>query len=104
MSVHSRPPGGRAVVFRPVIVKWAPPLELRWRATLFWARLFRAEHGFRVEPVAEDRVRLVQDETFRGLLIPLYSAIRLGATKRGFEQMNAALRERAESEAAINAP
>jgi len=100
LTVHSRPPGGRAVVFRPVIVRWAPPRELRWLATLFSARLFRAEHGFRVEPVSQDRVRLVQDETFRGLLIPLYSAVRLRATRRGFEQMNAALRERAESEAA----
>jgi len=100
LTIHSRPPGGRTVVFRPVVKKWAPPNELRWRATLISPRLFRAEHGFKIEALPGDRVRLVQDETFRGLLIPLYSALRLRATRRGFEQMNHALRERAEKEAA----
>jgi hypothetical protein len=100
LTVHSRPPGGRTVVFRPVVQRWRPPNELRWRATLISPRLFRAEHGFVLEEVSTDRVRLVQDETFRGLLIPLYSAVRLRATRRGFEQMNQALRERAESAAA----
>lgn len=100
LTVHSRPPGGRTVVFRPLIKKWSPPNELRWRATLISPRLFRAEHGFRIEALPGDRVRFVQDETFRGLLIPLYSALRLRATRRGFEQMNQALRERAENMAA----
>ncbi len=97
VSIVSRPPGARAMRFRPVVVTWTPPHELRWRSTLLSARLFSGEHGFRLEPLAGDRVRFVQDETFRGLLVPLYSRLRLPATRRGFEQMNQALRERAEA-------
>jgi hypothetical protein len=98
ITIHSRPPRGRTVVMRPVILTWTPPRELRWRATFVSRRLFSGEHGFRLEATAPDRVRFVQDETFSGLLVPLYSRFRLAATRRGFEQMNQALRERAEAE------
>lgn len=99
LSVLSQPPGARAVRLRPRIIDWTPPHELRWRASFVAERLFSGEHGFRLEPLGADRVRFVQDETFRGLLVPLYSRLRLPATRRGFEQMNQALRERAEARA-----
>ena len=100
LSVLSQPPGARAVRLRPRLISWTPPHELRWRASFIAGRLFSGEHGFRLEPLGTDRVRFVQDETFRGLLVPLYSRLRLPATRRGFEQMNQALRERAEARAA----
>ncbi|MDQ3937187.1 MAG: SRPBCC domain-containing protein [Chloroflexota bacterium] len=96
ITVRSQPPGARPMVFRPLVVTWAPPHELRWRAIFISDLLFSGEHGFRLEAVAPDRVRFVQDETFSGLLVPFYSRLRLPATRRGFEQMNQALRERAE--------
>lgn len=98
--IHSQPEGGRPIQFRPRVVTWQPPYELRWRSTLVSRRLFSAEHGFRLVPLGDDRVRFVQDETFSGLLVPLYARLRLPATRRGFEQMNQALRERAERETA----
>ncbi len=85
---------------RPVILDWAPPRELRWRATFVAPGLFSGEHGFRLEELAPGRVRFSQDETFSGLLVPLYARLRLAATRLGFAQMNEALRTRAESEAA----
>jgi hypothetical protein len=97
VSIHSAPPGGRGIRFRPRITSWQPPNELRWKAVFFSSRLFTGERGFRLEALGADRVRFVQDETFRGLLVPLYSRFRLAATRRGFEQMNQALRERAEA-------
>jgi hypothetical protein len=96
LMIVSRPPGARAVHLRPRVIAWAPPHELRWQSTFLSARLFSGEHGFRLEALGEGRVRFVQDETFRGLLMPLYSRLRLAATRRGFEQVNEALRERAE--------
>ena len=62
-----------------------------------WGGLLSGEHGFRLEPLADDRVRFAQDETFSGLLVPLYSRLRLPATRRAFERMNELLRERAEA-------
>jgi hypothetical protein len=97
ITIHTRPPTGRTVVMRPVILSWTPPRELRWRAIFVSRRLFSGEHGFQLEATAPDRVRFVQDETFSGVLVPLYSRLRLAATRRGFERMNEALRERAEA-------
>lgn len=96
LTLISHPPGGRPMRFRPVITAWRPPYELRWLTTFLSRRLFTAEHGFRIEPIDAERVRFVQDETFRGLAVPLYARFRLPATRRGFEQMSQALRDRAE--------
>jgi hypothetical protein len=103
LGIHTRPPGGRTVVMRPIILDWNPPRELRWRATFVSRRLFSGEHGFRLEEAAPGRVRFTQDETFSGLLVPLYARLRLPATRLGFAQMNEALRTRAEAEAAVAA-
>lgn len=100
LMVLSQPPGARPLALRARLVIWQPPAEFRWRATFISGYLFSGEHGFRLEPQAADRVRFVHDENFRGLLVPLYSLVRLSATRRGFTEMNEALRERAESIAA----
>ena len=102
LTIHSRPPGGRTVVLRPVVIAWEPPTQLRWRGTFISKRLFSGEHGFRLEQLDESRVRFHQDETFSGLLVPFYSRLRLPGTRIGFAQVNEALRERAEA-AAITA-
>ena len=80
-----------------MVTSWEPPTELRWRGTFMAGRLFNGEHGFRLEQLSESRVRFHQEETFRGLLVPLYSRLRLRGTREGFEKANQALRERAES-------
>jgi hypothetical protein len=96
ITIRSQPPGARSLVHRPRIVVWQPPDEMRWRTTVISERLFSGEHGFRLESLDRDRTRFVQDETFRGLLVPLYSRLRLPATRHGFVAMNHALRDRAE--------
>ena len=97
LTIRSQPPHGRMVVLRPMVVAWAPPTELRWRGTIISRFLFSGEHGFKLEQLEGMRVRFHQDETFRGLLVPLYARIRLPKTRAGFDQVNEALRERAES-------
>jgi len=96
VTILSQPPGARAIAFAPLVVAWSPPTELRWRATLITRLLFSGEHGFRLEPIDDGRVRFVQDETLTGALIPLYSRFRLAQTRLGFEEMNQRLRDRAE--------
>jgi hypothetical protein len=100
IAIRSQPPGGHPVVMRPVVTRWAPPTELRWRGTFIARVLFSGEHGFKLEQLAERRVRFHQDETFSGLLVPLYARLRLHRTREGFTQVNEALRERVESESA----
>ena len=61
--------------------------------------VFDGEHSFTIEPLAENRVRFVQREAFKGLLVPLLARSLETETQRGFEEMNRALKERAESAA-----
>jgi hypothetical protein len=103
LTIQTQPPGGRMIVMRPRVTTWSPPNELRWRATFVSSRLFSGEHGFKLERTGNDRVRFVQDETFSGVLVPFYSRLRLGRTREGFEKVNEALRERAESQATESA-
>ena len=103
IGIHTRPPGGRTVVMRPIITDWNPPRELRWRAIFVNRRLFSGEHGFKLDETAPNRVRFAQDETFSGVLVPIYARLRLPSTRLGFAQMNEALRSRAEAEAAVAA-
>ncbi len=83
--------------FRPTLRRLEPRRELRWLGRLILPRLFDGEHIFELEPVGEDRTRFVQREVFRGLLVPFLSRSLDRDTKRGFEEMNRALRSRAES-------
>jgi hypothetical protein len=96
VTILSRPPGARGFAFAPVVLTWSPPTELRWRSTLISRHIFSGEHGFLLEPIDQERVRFVQDEMLTGILVPLYSKIRLAATRIGFEEMNQRLRDRAE--------
>ena len=60
--------------------------------------LFDGEHIFSIEPLDENRVRFVQREKFSGLLVPLFARSLERDTKRGFDEMNKALKARVEQE------
>jgi len=96
LRVQIRPPGGRAVAFRPAVTKVARNRELRWRGRLWLFGLFDEEHIFEIEPLEAGRVRFVQREAFSGLLVPLMTT-RIDQALSGFEEMNRALKERVEA-------
>jgi hypothetical protein len=96
LEAEIAPPGGRPMTFKPTVLAARPNRELRWRGRLLLPGLFDGEHSFEIEPLAGGRSRLTQSERFSGLLV---RALRrsLANTERGFEAMNMALKERAES-------
>jgi hypothetical protein len=96
LDVQMRPPGGRSMQLRPTVLAAAPSEELRWLGQLGVPGLFDGEHRFRIEPLAADRVRFVQEERFNGLLAPLVLRFIERGTRQGFEAMNQALKARAE--------
>jgi hypothetical protein len=96
LEVHIQPSGGRSMTFRPQVLKAEAPRELRWLGRLFLSRLFDGEHIFTIEAIGPTRSRLVQREIFTGLLVPLFGRSLDRDTKRGFEEMNEALKARAE--------
>jgi hypothetical protein len=98
LSLLVVPPGRRGMRFRPTILALRPGRELRWRGRLLLPGLFDGEHYFRLDPLAEDRTRLVHGEIFSGILVgPLAGT--LAASEAGIAAMNDALKARAEGRA-----
>lgn len=95
LKVRIEPPGARGMTFRPTVRVAEPARELRWLGRLFVPGLVDGEHRLALEPLEGGRSRFVQSERFSGLLVGLITGT-LAATERGFEQMNQALKTRAE--------
>ncbi len=89
-SVH--PANGRMMTVKPKIVVAEPGVELRWTAGL--PGIIGGEHSFALSPITSG-TRLVQSESFRGLLAP-FSGRTTANTSTSFRELNEALRKRAE--------
>lgn len=99
LEVNIHPSGASGMTFRPTVLKAEPNRELRWLGRLLISGLFDGEHIFTIEPFGTNRVRFVQREIFTGLLVPLFARGLDTDTRRGFEEMNQALKVRAEQAA-----
>lgn len=85
----------RTMTFRPTVLTVKPDIELRWIGHLLIPGIFDGEHSFLIEPLNENQVLLVQREEFNGLLTPFFTSV-LKDTRNRFDEMNRALKERAE--------
>ena len=99
LEVNIQPSGASGMTFRPTVLKAEPNRELRWLGRLLIPGLFDGEHVFTIEPLGTNQVRFVQREIFTGLLVPLFARGLDTDTRRGFEEMNQALKARAEQAA-----
>jgi hypothetical protein len=97
LEVRLEPPESRGITLRPKVLSAEPNHQLRWLGHLLVPGLFDGEHSLTIEALEENRVRFVQSEAFRGLLVPLFARSLNNNTRRGFEEMNRALKERAEA-------
>ena len=97
LDVRLEPPGGRGITLRPTVLSAEANRGLRWLGHLLVPGLFDAEHSLLIQPLEESRVRFIQSEMFEGLLVPLLARSLDNNTLRGFEEMNGALKERAEA-------
>ena len=96
LQVYLQPSGAKGMTFRPKVLKAEPNRELRWLGHFLISGLFDGEHIFTIEPLEAGRVRFVQREIFTGLLVPLFARSLEKDTRRGFEEMNQALKLQAE--------
>ena len=96
LLVQIKPPGRSGMKFRPAVTVAAPQHHLMWRGHLLFPGLFDGEHSFRIEEHGK-ACRFHQSERFSGILVPLFGAGLFEATRQGFEAMNIALKERAET-------
>lgn len=82
--------------FSPKVLTYTENTELSWLGHLGIKGLFDGMHIFSLQEQTDGTTLFKQSEHFRGLLVPLFSKRLDTDTKKGFEQMNQALKERAE--------
>lgn len=89
------PANGRLMTVKPKITVAQPAAELRWTSSL--PGLISGEHSFTLT-AAGSGTRVVQSETFKGLLTGL-SGKTFSNAETSFQALNQALKERAEARA-----
>jgi hypothetical protein len=97
LSVLLQPPEGKGKTFEPRILKVEPMQEFRWLGKLILPRVFDGEHIFQIQPIEEDRVKFIQKEQFRGVLVPVFWKMLNKSIRPGFVEMNSALKKKAEA-------
>lgn len=84
---------GRTMTVKPKILTAEPNTELRWSAGL--PGIIGGEHAFTLTP-ADRGTRLLQTETFRGILVPL-SGKTIAAAETSYQKLNEALKQHVET-------
>jgi hypothetical protein len=79
-----------------VVLAVVPKKKLYWRGRLLFSKLFTEEHCFEIEELEPNLVRFIQYERHHSALLPLVSQRIEFDAKRGFKEMNRALKIRAE--------
>jgi hypothetical protein len=91
-----QPEGSTGMSFSPKILKVEPNKELSWLGRFLLPKIFDGEHIFEIAEIENDKTLFVQREKFKGILVPLVMK-RIGkGIQKGFDEMNKALKERAE--------
>lgn len=90
-----RPTTDRLMTVRPMITRAEPESELRWVSSI--PGIITGEHAFALSPAGRG-TRLVQRETFRGLLALIPNRA-FSSAEASFRSLNEALRARAEGRA-----
>ncbi len=89
-------PESKPMSIAPTVTTVKDGQGFSWKGRLLIPGIFDGEHHFELTPLAEGKTRLTHYETFSGLLVPLFKKMLDTKTRRGFEAMNAALKERVE--------
>jgi hypothetical protein len=96
LELTIQPSGTQGTTSRPTVLKAEPNRELRWRGRSLLPGLLDVEHIFTIEPLGANHVRFTQREIFTGLLVAFRGGSLDRDTRRGFREMNQALKLRAE--------
>lgn len=84
------------IQFKPKVLAFDPQNEIRWLGHLIIKGLFDGEHSFRLVDNGDGSTNFIHSEEFKGFLVPFLAGKLDKETKTGFEQMNRALKQRAE--------
>jgi hypothetical protein len=96
LTITLQPSGGRRTTFRPTVLRSEPNKELRWLGRLGIPGLFDGQHIFELQSSGNSSTHFVQREQFSGIILPFLVGTLRNQTAHGFNEMNEALRKRAE--------
>jgi len=101
LDVQMQPSGGDSMNLRLKLLKVEPGRELRWFGHFVLRGLYDGVHSFKIEPIEAGFVRFTQRQVITGVLVGLMRQSLQTETRRGFEEMNQALKMRAEKSSDI---
>jgi len=96
IKIKLEPPESNKMKFTPTIKTLTYNKEFSWLGHLFVPGLFDGNHSFFLQK-SKGTTILLHEESFTGILVPLFKKQLLTNTKKGFELMNKALKELAET-------
>jgi hypothetical protein len=99
LEVHMHDPRGGTMVFTPDVLVAEKDRELRWLGRSE-GDAFNGEHRFLIDPIENNnnnKVRFTQSEKFTGSIVASLEGWLDTIVKQNFEDMNRALKQRAES-------
>ena len=96
LKVLLTPPDTSEMTFKPKVVGYRENEQFAWQGKLFIKGIFDGRHIFELSDV-NGGCKLVHREEFGGILAGALSSKVGENTKKGFEAMNRALKERAEA-------
>ncbi len=97
LKVYLKPTGGMGMTLTPTVVKADTNKVFGWKGKLGVSGIFDGQHEFVLETNGPGKVRFIHREEFTGFLVPLIWPMLEKNTRRGFEEMNSALKNLAES-------
>ena len=96
LSTTISPKGKKPMGFTPTVLVNDQNKEFRWVGQLLMSGIFDGEHYFQLEVINENTTRFVHGENFSGLLARALFGILEESTTKGFNDMNEAIKTRAE--------
>jgi hypothetical protein len=97
LKAFIQPRSQKGMKFTPTIQRYEQNRELQWLGQLWFSGLFDGKHSFKLVPIEQGRTLFVHSEEFTGILVNLLWKSLQAPTLMGFEQMNEALKKRAEA-------
>ena len=99
LEVHMPDPRGGTMMFTPDVLVAERERELRWLGRSE-GDVFNGEHRFLIESIENNnnKVRFTQSEKFTGSMVASLEGWLDTAVKQNFEDMNRALKQRAENQ------
>jgi len=93
IKVKLKLPGENAMEFTPRIIEFEKGRLLEWKGVYIAEWIFTGSHRFELERISDHKTTFKHSEKFSGIAVPFFD---FSNTKIAFENMNKALKNRAE--------